>query len=70
MKILSFSSIASINEKLLIKALEFSKCCKKKSKDDIKKIKYAAKSILFSEGQIWTKTKNNENEIPLHDNRQ
>ena len=37
------------------------------SGDDIKIIKHTAKLILLKQGQIWIKTKNNDNENPRHD---
>ena len=32
-----------------------------------KTLNIVAKSVLFNQGQIWTKTKNNSNENPPHD---
>ena len=52
----------SINENLLLKALEFAKCYKAITEDDMKIIKRADQSMLFNQGQIQIETKNNNNE--------
>ena len=56
----------SINEKLLDEALEFAKTYTDIDNNDKNIIKHAAKSILYSNGEIWKK-KNETNQNSLFD---
>ena len=56
----------SIDQKLLLKALNFAKIHTNITEEDEQRILNAAKSILFNRGEIWIKS-NNENSNPLYD---
>ena len=56
----------SIDEELLLKALNFANTYTKITEEDKKIILNAAKSILFNQGEVWIKSKN-KNSNPLYD---
>ena len=56
----------SIDEELLLKALNFASTYTKITEEDKKIILNAAKSILFNQGEVWIKSKN-KNSNPLYD---